>query len=460
MNIFFFLLLLLLFAFTVSVSFSSDPLHYQTFFIKPLPKLPKFETLSWDTKQLSESLSESNTTLIILPLHNIDHLSLASNYTRESLILKRLHRDVVRARAMACGKPRQFSSPVTSGLPLDDGGYVTRLGVGTPATNFYMSIDTGSDLSWLQCLPCDGCYHQHDPFFDPSKSKSFASVNCKSTLCKLANLCVKGHNKCSYEQEYGDGSTTEGDLSTETFTFGETKVKQIAFGCSHNSKGMFGEVAGILGLGQGVLSFTTQADIHVFSYCLVDWESKSASSYLMFGNSTVFRKTVFTPLLTSSDPNLDTFYLVELQGISVNGTRVAGINQTLFKSGVVVDSGTTVTLLPQPAYKALRKAFRAGTRHLTRAKQMSILDTCYNLTGMTKVNVPTVVLHFRGADVSLTASNCLIPMEETVRGTFCFAFAATPEGLGLSVLGNNQQKGFQVMFDLANKKIGFTPSSC
>ncbi|AES68109.1 eukaryotic aspartyl protease family protein, putative [Medicago truncatula] len=38
--------------------------------------------------------------------------------------------------------------------------------------NVYGSIDTGSDLVWLQCKPCNICYKQTSPIFNPSKSSS------------------------------------------------------------------------------------------------------------------------------------------------------------------------------------------------------------------------------------------------------------------------------------------------
>ncbi|KAJ8529298.1 hypothetical protein K7X08_036133 [Anisodus acutangulus] len=62
-----------------------------------------------------------------------------------------------------------------------------------------------------------------------------------------------------------------------------------------------------------------------------------------------------------------------------------------------------------------------GARNLKRAPDFSLFDTCFDLSGKTEVKVPTVVMHFKGADVSLPASNYLIPVDSD--GTFCFAFA-------------------------------------
>ncbi|GKB33262.1 protein aspartic protease in guard cell 2 [Tanacetum coccineum] len=84
--------------------------------------------------------------------------------------------------------------------------------------------------------------------------------------------------------------------------------------------------------------------------------------------------------------------------------------------GVVMDTGTAVTRLPVAAYTSFLDAFIAQTTNLT-----------------------------------LPASNFLIPMDDV--GTFCFAFA--PTSSGLSLIGNIQQEGIQILFDSANGLMGF-----
>lgn len=123
---------------------------------------------------------------------------------------------------------------------------------------------------------------------------------------------------------------------------------------------------------------------------------------------------------------------------------------------MILDSGTSVTRLTRPAYIALRDAFRAGATHLKSAPNFSLFDTCFDLSGQSEVKVPTVVMHFTGADVSFPASNYLIPVDSS--GTFCFAFAGTNNGL--SIIGNIQQQGIRVIYDLAGSRIGFSPRGC
>ncbi|XP_060218386.1 aspartyl protease family protein 2 [Lycium barbarum] len=473
-----------LFLSLLAISVSSTSLQYQTLNLHSLPQT-QLQSLSWDTQDLEAQLLGSDPdpnpdTTLSVQLHHVDLASPSSfNATPHALFKLRLQRDAARAKALSllaavnttvhrrAGKPhgggRGFSSSIISGLSQGSGEYFTRLGVGTPPKYAYMVLDTGSDVVWIQCSPCKKCYTQSDPVFDPTKSSSFVGISCGSPLCRRLDSAGCKRKKCLYQVSYGDGSFTVGDFSTETLTFRRSRVKNIALGCGHDNEGLFVGAAGLLGLGRGRLSFPTQAGRRFgqkFSYCLVDRSASSRPSYLVFGESAVSKTAVFTPLV--NNPKLDTFYYVELTGISVGGTRVPAIRPSLFKldaagdGGVIVDSGTSVTRLTRPAYVALRDAFRMRARNLKKAPDFSLFDTCFDLSGKTEVKVPTVVMHFKGADVSLPASNYLIPVDSD--GTFCFAFAGTMSGL--SIIGNIQQQGFRVVFDLAGSRLGFAPRGC
>ncbi|XP_010556596.1 PREDICTED: aspartyl protease family protein 2-like [Tarenaya hassleriana] len=461
------LLFSLCFLFLSLPSLSSPPI-FQTLIPNSLPSAP---SLPFESELESESLSAEAS--LALQLHHIDALS--ANKTPEQLFHLRLHRDSRRVESIAALTRRGnashapsaagFSSSVISGLSQGSGEYFTRIGVGTPARYLYMVLDTGSDIVWLQCAPCRRCYSQSDPIFVPAKSKTYAGISCSSPLCRRLDSpgCNTRRRTCLYQVTYGDGSFTVGDLSTETLTFRRSHVNGVAIGCGHDNEGLFVGAAGLLGLGRGRLSFPAQTSRRFngkFSYCLVDRSATSKPSSIVFGDASVSRTARFTPMLLN--PKLDTFYYVELLGISVGGTRVPGVSASLFKlaqtgnGGVILDSGTSVTRLTRPAYIAMRDAFRVGAKNLKRATSFSLFDTCFDLSGLTEVKVPTVVLHFRGADVSLPATNYLIPVD--TNGKFCFAFAGTASGL--SIIGNIQQQGFRVVYDLVGSRVGFAPRGC
>jgi len=357
-----------------------------------------------------------------------------------------------------------LESPIVSGTSQGSGEYFTQVGIGSPPRQLYVVIDTGSDVSWVQCSPCSECYSQSDPIFDPLTSSSFASLSCDSPICGALELSECRGDRCIYEVAYGDGSFTAGDFVTETLTFsGGAAVDNVALGCGHSNEGLFIGAAGLLGLGHGALSLPSQINSTSFSYCLVDRDSDSAS-ILEFNPAE-------SPSLNSVDsvsaqliknPQMDSFYYVGLTGIAVGGNPLE-IPETSFQidgdgnGGVIVDSGTAVTRLESAVYESLRDEFRRLTSHLRVAEGVALFDTCYNLSGQTSVEVPAVELVFAGGRrLTLPAKNYMIPVDS--EGTFCLALAGTTSSM--CIIGNVQQQGTRVGFDLANQVVTFEPNRC
>lgn len=357
-------------------------------------------------------------------------------------------------------RSEDLQAPLSSGASQGSGEYFSRLGVGSPAKEYYMVIDTGSDISWLQCQPCSDCYKQSDPVFNPTLSSSYASLSCSTRQCRSLDIGACRNGECLYQVSYGDGSYTVGNLVTETVSFGTSgSVPKVAIGCGHDNEGLFVGSAGLLGLGGGPLSMPSQIKATSFSYCLVDRDSRKSST-LEFNSAKPESSSVTAPILRNS--KLNTFYYVGLTGFSVGG-RAVSIPPGTFAvdeigaGGVIVDSGTAVTRLPSRAYTSLRDAFTRLTRHLKAAKSFAIFDTCYDFSSLSSVKVPTVALSFAGGQqLELPAKNYLIPVDS--EGTFCFAFAETTSSM--SIIGNVQQQGTRVHYDLAKSQVTFSENSC
>lgn len=355
-------------------------------------------------------------------------------------------------------QPEDLRSPLISGVSQGSGEYFARIGVGQPAKEFYMVVDTGSDVSWLQCEPCADCYQQSDPVFNPSASSTYRQLTCDSPQCGALEVssCRTG---CLYQVSYGDGSYTVGDFATETLTFGNSgTIPNVAIGCGHENEGLFIGSAGIIGLGGSSLSIPSQVKASSFSYCLVNRDS-SSSSTLDF-NSAPPSDSVVASMV--KNPKINVYFYVDLTGIVVGGQKLA-IPPSVFqidgsgRGGVIVDSGTAITRLQSQAYEQLRDTFARFTTHLPSAGSFALFDTCYDLSSMTRVSVPTVAFEFSGGKrLQLKASNYLIPVDSS--GKFCLAFASTSSPL--SIIGNVQQQGTRVTYDIVNKAIGFSLNKC
>ncbi|KAJ6718726.1 EUKARYOTIC ASPARTYL PROTEASE FAMILY PROTEIN [Salix purpurea] len=430
--------------------------------------------------QFSQQKKETTSSELTVELLSRTSIQKTTHTDYKSLTLSRLHRDSARVNSLLTRldlainsisssdlKPLEtdsefrsedLQSPIISGASQGSGEYFSRVGIGKPPVQAYLILDTGSDVNWVQCAPCADCYQQSDPIFEPASSASFSPLTCNTRQCRSLDVSECRNDTCLYEVSYGDGSYTVGDFVTETITLGSASVGNVAIGCGHNNEGLFVGAAGLLGLGGGSLSFPSQINATSFSYCLVDRDSESAST-LEF-NSTLPPNAVAAPLLRNH--HLDTFYYVGLTGLSVGGELVS-VPESAFQidesgnGGVIVDSGTAITRLQTEVYNSLRDAFVKRTRDLPSTDGISLFDTCYDLSSRGNVEVPTVSFHFPdGKVLPLPAKNYLVPLDS--EGTFCFAFA--PTASSLSIIGNVQQQGTRVGYDLVNSLVGFVPDKC
>uniref|UniRef100_A0A0R0IKL9 Peptidase A1 domain-containing protein n=1 Tax=Glycine max TaxID=3847 RepID=A0A0R0IKL9_SOYBN len=413
-------LLLLIIVFLTSKSAAGSwPSHFQEL---------KVEEAIAGTKVQAEELEEKEEAKWKVEIVHRDKLII--NTDHRSRFNARIKRDVKRVASLLLLRRHaytveeaSFGSDVVSGTAEGSGEYFVRIGIGSPATYQYMVIDSGSDVVWVQCQPCDQCYNQSDPIFNPALSASFAAVPCSSAVCDQLDDSGCHQGRCRYQVSYGDGSYTRGTLALETITLGKTVIRNTAIGCGNLNQGMFVGAAGLLGLGAGPMSFVGQ----------LGGQTGGAFAYCLLSRGT-------HPPRTRLNISEDLFRVTDLGD-----------------GGAVMDTGTAVTRLPTVAYGAFRDAFVAQTTNLPRAAGVSIFDTCYDLNGFVTVRVPTVSFYFWGGQIlTLPARNFLIPADDV--GTFCFAFAASPSAL--SIIGNIQQEGIQISVDGANGFLGFGPNVC
>ncbi|CAL4985552.1 unnamed protein product [Urochloa decumbens] len=113
-----------------------------------------------------------------------------------------------------------------------------------------------------------------------------------------------------------------------------------------------------------------------------------------------------------------------------------------------------VTRLPRTAYSALSSAFKAGMKKYRRAPASGgILDTCFNFKGQSSVSIPTVALVFSGgAVVNLDPNGVMLDN--------CLAFAGNSDDTELGIIGNVQQRTFEVLYNVGGGAVGFRAGAC
>uniref|UniRef100_A0ACD6A0G6 Uncharacterized protein n=1 Tax=Avena sativa TaxID=4498 RepID=A0ACD6A0G6_AVESA len=372
--------------------------------------------------------------------------------------------------------------PLTSGIRFQTLNYVTTIALGgdsaSAVANFTVIVDTGSDLTWVQCKPCHACYSQQDPLFDPAGSTTYAAVPCNASACAASlkeatgtpGTCARsgsGSEKCYYALGYGDGSFSRGVLATDTVGLGGASLEGFVFGCGLSNRGLFGGTAGLMGLGRTELSLVSQTASRfggVFSYCLPATTSGDSTGSLSLGRgkASAYRNT--TPVAYTrmiADPAQPPFYFVNVTGATVGGASLTASG--LGARNVLIDSGTVITRLAPSVYHAIRAEFTlqfGAEARYPAAPGFSILDTCYNLTGHDEVKVPLLALQLEGsADVTVDAAGMLFMVRKD-GSQVCLAMAILSYEDQTPIIGNYQQKNKRVVYDTVESRIGFADEDC
>lgn len=417
--------------------------------------------------------------------------------------------DPVRKQNFTAGRPPEngtegpFSSQlITLNEPF--GQYFAVMELGSPAAGIALIIDTGSEIAWVQCLPCRKCGSQiRDPIFDPSRSSTYRKLPCRSVWCKDAAGLAMGcrphafstptkSDTCFYNATYGDNSVSYGELSVDTLTIpsldgNPVTVSEFVFGCGLENTGVETDfnASGLMGLDRGSHSVVSQLGVHKFVYCLPDrTHNIDATGFISFGNQQLLPSTG-----RGSQPNVDVppplqyttlllnnktefyaqSYYVNLTGISVE-RQLLDIPSSLFEidefsgyGGTIIDTGTSLTSFVDLAYAAFRDSVRSqvsGSARQIYIPELPSFDSCYTMPRAEGAPAaPEIRLHFDGSglELRLPKSNVWLQVgTEGDRNVYCLAFAAAGQGAGgRNVIGNFQQQNFLVEYDLQRGRIGF-----
>ncbi|XP_017980881.1 PREDICTED: aspartic proteinase Asp1 [Theobroma cacao] len=358
------------------------------------------------------------------------------------------------------------------------GFYSVELKIGNPPKTFQLDIDTGSDLTWVQCdapdTVCTGCTLPHDRRYKPAKSNF---LPCKDPICAAlnspkSNPCKNPNEKCGFKVKYADQVSVLGFMVSDNFHglgSGSLSNPHLAFGCGSQLENHSPDrphpltTAGVLGLGKSKASMSSQLSgmgitKNVVGHCF----SGQGGGFLFLGAGFPESKMTWTPMLQNS---VDEHYYSSGPAELLFGGEPTGAKGLY----VIFDTGATYTYLSSEVYQTLLNLIRkdlAG-KQLRDVKDYA-LPICWKGAEPFK-SVRDVRNYFNTLVLSFTGANnnkLVLPPEAyiivTERGNVCLGILnGTEVGLGITnVIGAISLQDKLVIYDNENQRIGWASADC
>ncbi|XP_041016835.1 aspartyl protease family protein 1-like [Juglans microcarpa x Juglans regia] len=386
------------------------------------------------------------------------------------------HRDrLIRARHLAAIDGQ--SSPLTFANG-NDTVLISSLGflhyanvsVGTPSMSFLVALDTGSDLFWLPCdCKKDSCIDGLKSsssgkeiklnIYSPNTSSTSKKVSCDSTFCQQ-RPCSSANSNCAYEVAYLSSNTSSMGVLVEDVLHlvtddDQPKVvnAQITFGCGQIQTGTFLSGAapnGLFGLGMedisvpSVLARNGLAS-NSFSMCF----GADGIGKINFGNngSSEQRETPFHVM--QSHPT----YNISITRITV------GTSASELEFSAIFDSGTSFTLLSDPAYAFISESFNSQVQEKRHSPDSEIpFEYCYELSAnQNNYTIPDMNLTMKGGDQYFL--NDPTAVVQTPNGGYLYCLALL-KSENINIIGQNFMVGYHLVFDREKMVLGWKDSNC
>ncbi|CAK9312175.1 unnamed protein product [Citrullus colocynthis] len=363
-----------------------------------------------------------------------------------------------------------------------DGLYYTYIMVGEPPRPYFLDIDTGSDLTWVQCdAPCTSCGKGRNPLYKPKRENV---VSLKDSLCMEVQRnydggqCATCH-QCDYEVQYADQSSSLGVLVKDEFTLrfsnGSLNKLNAIFGCAYDQQGLLlktlSKTDGILGLSRAKVSLPSQLASqgiinNVVGHCLTG--DPAGGGYLFLGDDFVPQWGMAWVAMLDS-PSID-FYQTKVVRIDYGSSSLSLDTWGSNRERVVFDSGSSYTYFTKEAYSQLV----ANLEELS-AFGLIIQDSSDTICWKTESSIRSVkdvkqffkplTLQF-GSRFWVVSTKLVIPPENYLlinkEGNVCLGIldgSQVHDGSTI-ILGDNALRGKLVVYDNVNQRIGWTSSDC
>ncbi|KAF8893668.1 aspartic peptidase A1 [Gymnopilus junonius] len=377
-----------------------------------------------------------NRSPVTLPLSRRLNLTSVHNLVRHDQ--NRAKALKLKGAAKAARTPLSEAAVVSSQVDNQAVTYVASVGVGSPATQFDLIVDTGSSNTWV------------------GAGQAFKRTSTSSATGELVSVT------------YGSGSFTGTEFTDQVTIAPGLVISKQSIGVAATSQGFDG-VDGIIGIGPVDL---TEGTLIPALFSTIPTVTDN-----LFSQGTISAHEIgvsFEPSITGNDLNGEitwggtdaTKFVGSITFIPLTTTSPAnefwGIDQSVSYAGQtilattagIVDTGTTLILLASDGLAAYQTATGAvldnntGLLMLTAAQFGNLQNLEFNTGGTTFILTPNAQLWPRAlnTDIGGIAGNIYLVTSDL----------GTESGEGLDFInGFGFLERFYSVFDTANKRVGF-----
>jgi saccharopepsin len=306
--------------------------------------------------------------------------------------------------------------------------YFSEITIGTPPQTFKVVLDTGSSNLWVPSQSCSSIACYLHSTYDSSSSSTYKK------------------NGSDFEIRYGSGSLS-GFISNDVVSIGDLTIKGQDFAEATNEPGLafaFGRFDGILGLGYDTISVNRIVppfyqmieqkllDEPVFAFYLGGTEGESEAVFGGIDESHYEGKIEYIPLRRKA------YWEVDLESIAF-GDEVAELDNT----GVILDTGTSLNVLPSSLAELLNKEIGAKKGY----------NGQYTVDCAKRDSLPDITFNLAGSNYSLPASDYILEVSGSCISTFQGMDIPEPAG-PLAILGDAFLRRYYSVYDLGRNAVG------
>lgn len=400
-----------------------------------------------------------------------------------------VERDTLRNNVSPATSSSSSTAFTIQGNVYPDGLYYVSMLIGNPPKPYHLDVDTGSDLTWIQCdAPCRSCAKGPHPLYKPKKSQLVSCVHsmCVNVQAGLSYECTSTSEQCDYEIAYADQGSSMGVLARDSIrvllTNGSIIRTNFMFGCAYDQHGSLAispaVTDGVLGLSSAQVSLPSQLANqglikNVIGHCIAgDERDGRGGGYMFFGNDLVpVWGMTWVPMIHK--PTMKLYHLGPAN-MKLGNRRLVANDLKNNLGGVVFDSGSSFTYLTQKAYAAFVSAVKEDL--FERGLEQDLSDSTLPLCWRAKHPIRSVAdvghffkpltLDFWGNSWGIKTRQFNIHPEgyliASSKGNVCLGILDGSEvnNGATNIIGDISLQGHLIIYDNEKNQIGWARTDC